>query len=147
MDFLHRFEKCLPDLINLDQTGFIKQRQTQDNIRRSLHIIRHVTENNVKTALMSLDAQKAFDAVSWKFLYRTLHRFGFHEDFEPTARIKVNGDPFAIKRGCRQGCAVSPLLFTLFIEPLSQWIRQDENIKGILTAGGNKNWPYSQMIF
>lgn len=64
----------------------------------------------------------------------------------PTARIKVNGDltaPFAIKRGCRQGCAVSPLLFTLFIEPLSQWIHQDENIKGILTAGGNKNWPYS----
>lgn len=43
-----RLEKCLLDLIDLDQTGFIKQRQTQDKIRRTLHIIRHVTENNIE---------------------------------------------------------------------------------------------------
>ena len=72
-----RLEKCLPDIIHLDQTGFIKQRQTQDNIRRTLHIIRHITENN--TALISLDAQKAFNTVSWKFLYRVLYAFGFHK--------------------------------------------------------------------
>ncbi len=51
-----RLETCLPDLIHLDQTGFIKQRQTQDNIRRTLHIIRHVTENKVESALISRDS-------------------------------------------------------------------------------------------
>lgn len=48
----------MPHLINLDQTGFIKQRETQDNIRRLLQIIRHVTENNVESTLISLDAQE-----------------------------------------------------------------------------------------
>ena len=105
--------------------------------------MRHVTENKVESALISLDAQKAFDAVRWKFLYKVLDKFGLHEDFikmiqtlydKLTARIKVNGDltaPFTLQRGCRQGCAVSPLLFDLFIKPLSQWIRENKDIKGI----------------
>ena len=39
-----RFDKILPQIIHLDQTGFIQSRQTQDNIRRTLQIIRHVTK-------------------------------------------------------------------------------------------------------
>ena len=56
----------------------------------------------------------------------------------PTARIKVSvdlTDSFSLQRGCRQGCAVSPLLFGIFIEPLSQWIRQNPSIKGISGFG------------
>ena len=142
--------ECLHPLLqgDLDQTGFIKQRQTQDNIRRTLHIIRQVTENKIESALLSLDTQKTFNAVRWKFLYKVLGKFGFHEDFikmiqtlcdKPIARIKVNGDltaPFNIQRGCRQGCAVSPLLFAIFIEPPSQWIRQNQNIKGDFDCRG-----------
>lgn len=145
-----RLENCLPSIIHLDQTGFIKQRQTQDNIRRTLHIIRHIVENNIESTLISLDAFKAFDTVSWKFLYKTLNTFGFHENFikviealydRPTAKIRVNGDlttSFSLQRGCRQGCAVSPLLFAIFIEPLSQWIRQDTTIRGISAMGGEQ---------
>lgn len=145
-----RLENCLPCIIHLDQTGFIKQRQTQDNIRRTLHIIQHITENNTESALISLDAQKAFDTVCWKFLYKTLCTFGFHENFikviealyeRPIAKIRVNGDlttSFSLQRGCRQGCAVSPLLFATFIEPLSQWIKQDTTVRGISTIGGEQ---------
>ena len=58
-------ERCQPDLTHLDQTGFIKQRQMQNNVRGKLHRIRQVTENNVESALLSLDAHKAFDAGRW----------------------------------------------------------------------------------
>ena len=37
-----RVEKVLPQFIHTDQTGFISQRQTHDNIRRSLHILSHI---------------------------------------------------------------------------------------------------------
>ena len=64
-----RIEKILPSLIHLDQTGFIHQRQTQDSIRRTLHIMWHIHQNKTQAMLMGLDAEKAFDSVRWTFLY------------------------------------------------------------------------------
>lgn len=141
-----RLELILPDIVNLDQTGFIKERQTRDNIRRTLHVMNHIKKNNVEAVILGLDAEKAFDSVDWSFLYRVLHTFNFHEQFvktiealynKPTAKIRINGtlsNSFQLQRGCRQGCPMSPLLFAVFIEPLSQWIRQNKDIQGIKMA-------------
>lgn len=140
-------EHLLPDLINLDQTGFIHHRQTTNNIRRVLHILGQIQNDKTQAIIGSLDAEKAFDSVRWAFLYKVLGKFGFQVRFirviqalydRPSARIKVNGDlseTFILKRGCRQGCAISPLLFNLFIEVLGQSIRQNQNIKGIILSG------------
>lgn len=56
----------------------------------------------------------------------------------PTARIKIKGylsNRFSLEQGLRQGCAWSPLLFALLLEPLAQNIRQNKNIKGITIKG------------
>jgi len=142
-----RFENILPDIISLDQTGFIKNRQTQDNIRRTLHIMQHINDKKIEALIMGMDAEKAFDSVRWDFLFRVMKRFNFHERCietiramytGPIARIKVNGSLsnfIKLERGCRQGCSVSPLLFAVFLEPLSQWIKQNNSIQGIVIAG------------
>lgn len=129
-------ENILPSLIHLDQTGFIRQRQTQDIKRRTLHIINHVIQQKTETAIISLDAEKAFDSVRWSFLYKDLVKFGFHHALidiikalyhKPSARIKINSDlsnSFILGRGTRQGCCASPLLFSLFIEALRQTFKE-----------------------
>lgn len=84
------------------------------------------------------------------FLYKVLEKFGFHRNIidiftalydRPTARIRINGDltkSFTLERRTRQGCCALPLLFALFIEPLGQWIRQSEHIKGITLVSGEQ---------
>lgn len=131
-EFLHPF------LIKNDQTGFIHMRQTQDNIRRTLHIMDHIQQQKEKAIILSLDAEKAFDSVSWQYLYKVLHKFGFSEPIinsikaiydNPTAKIKINGHiskSLTLERGVRQCCAWSPLIFALFLEQLAQHIRQND---------------------
>lgn len=137
----------MPFLIDEDQTGCMKNRQTQDNIRRALHIIEEINKDKVSSIILSLDAEKAFDLIGWEFLYSVMNRFGFSEDFIHciqalysylTARIKVNGslsNSITLQRGCRQGCPASPSLINLFIEPLAQAIRQETGLKGISMGG------------
>lgn len=138
-----RLEKILPSVINLDQTGFVMTRQTHDNIRRSLQVIRHINQNKMAAMLISIDARKAFDSVRWKFLFAVMNKFGFNSQLIQTlealytkfsARLKINGelsDTFHLERSTRQGCPLSPLLFAIFIEPLAQWIRQNNSITGV----------------
>ena len=51
-----------------------------------------------------------------------------------TADIILNGEKlkyFPLKSGTRQGCPLSPVLFTIVLEVLTTVIRQEKQIKGI----------------
>ncbi len=136
-----RVKKIITQIIHPDQTGFISGRYYGDNIRRLLNIISHQKNKKLESVIISLDAQKAFDRVSWRYLLQTLKRFKFGPNFidwiqtlysSPQAAVRVNGyrsERFTLQQGCRQGCSLSPLLFAISIEPLAQLIRDDNNIK------------------
>lgn len=141
----HRIEKIIPDIIHPDQTGFIKGRHASNNTRRLYNLMHYSSVQQKDTLIATLDAEKAFDRVNWKFLFTTLQKFGFGESFinwikilytSPSATVTTNGltsQSFTLHRGTRQGCPLSPSLFTIFIEPLAAAIRQNPSIKGIET--------------
>lgn len=60
-----RLENLLPDIIDDDQTGFIKNRQTQDDVRRVLHLMEHLSKTKDKSVVLNLDTEKVFDSVGW----------------------------------------------------------------------------------
>ena len=138
-----RIEPHIATLINSDQTGFVKSRLASDNVRRLLHVIHAARDIPSPCAILSLDAEKAFDRLEWEYLWVVLQRFKLGSTFikltkllynNPSAMINTNGiisNKFNLSRSCRQGCPLSPFLFILSLEPLVQKIRQHPNISPI----------------
>ena len=142
-----RLEWVLPTIISPSQTGFISGRHSFSNLRQLFNVIYNSSPSTTQEALISMDAQKAFDMVEWNYLFYTLERFGFGEQFiawvkllysSPLASIRTNCDQseyFQLHRSTRQGCPLSPLLFAIAIEPLSIALKANPLITGITRYG------------
>ena len=137
---VRRLEPCIGKLIHCDQTCSLKGRLASDNIQRLFHIL-HASESDTHpAAIFSLEALKAFDRVSWIYLWQILGNFGFGKNFismiktqytNPCAVVQTNNilsKTFPQQRGTWQGCSLSPLFFALSLEPLAQTIRLDPHI-------------------
>lgn len=141
-----RLQQVSSSLISTDQTGFMLGRHSFHNTRRLLNIL-NSPSSIAPEVVVSLDAEKAFDRVEWRYLFFVLQKFGFSSDFIswirllyacPVASVHTNGlqsAVFPLYRGTRQGCPLSPLLFALAVEPLAIWLRQEGGFEGITRAG------------
>ena len=86
--------------------------------------------------IISIDAEKAFDKIQHIFMIKTLSKMGIEGKYlniikaiydKPTAKIILNSErlkAFPLRSGTRQGCPLSPLLFSLVLEVLATAIRQ-----------------------
>ena len=103
----------------------------------------YINENKLTGALINIDLQKAFDSVDHSFLFKIMKKMGFAESFILWIKILytdiesiclVNGhktDPFKIKRGVRQGCPLSMILYIVAQEPMYQAIKKTQQIESI----------------
>ena len=92
---------------------------------------------------MLIDFEKAFDSISWDFLYKVLTQFSFGADFIRWIKV-LNSNIKAtvlqagflsefinIKRGYKQGDPIAPYLFIICAQILFILINHNSNIKGV----------------
>ena len=104
--------------------------------------------------LVLIDFEKAFDSISWTFLYETLNMFGFSEAFIKWIKLLNNNvtayvtqcgilsDPFNIERGARQGDPIAAFEFIFCAKILAIMIKENRDITGIHI--GRKEYKLSQ---
>ncbi len=138
-----RLQSVIGKLISNDQSGYIKGRFIGENIRTVIDVLQYSRDINIKGYITFLDFEKAFDSVSWNFLFTLLERYNFGSKFikwvkilytDPLLCVSNNGynsEFFSISRGVRQGCPISALLFLLVVEAMADSIRQSECVHGI----------------
>ena len=91
--------------------------------------------------IISIDAEKAFNKIQQPFMLKTINKLGIDRMYlkiikaiydKPTANIILNGqklEAFFLKSGTKQGCPLSPLLFSIVLEVLARAIRQEKEIR------------------
>ena len=111
---------------------------------RLIYDIMHYTQKaQIPGLLILIDFQKAFESISWNFIYNTLSFLGFLNEFlkwiklfntDIKATVLQSGfmsEFISIGRGCRQGDPISPFLFIIAALILNLLIIKNAEIKGI----------------
>ena len=124
------------------QVGFIPGMQVFFKIHKSINIIHHINKLKDKNHMtISIDAEKAFNKIQHRFMIKTLQEAGIEGTYlniikaiydKPTANIILIGEKlkaFPLKPGTRQGCPLSPLLFSIALEVLATAIRVEKKKK------------------
>ena len=150
-----RLKKVMDNLIDHDQTGYLKGRYIGENIRTVADIMYYLENNNLSGAILQIDFEKAFDSINWAFIQKTLHAFNLGPSFCNWVKILYKNSQsavinngyltqfFCLQRGVRQGCPLSVYLFLLVVELLAVKIRNSDLINGIQLK--DKNVKISQM--
>jgi len=131
-----------------EQCGFMKDKGT----RNAIYILRTLTERSIEVQkdlyLCFIDYTKAFDTIKHENIMKYLKELNIDGKdlriiknmyWEQSANIRIKnelGEAIKIKRGVRQGCVLSPDLFSLYSEYI---MRSIQGMPGIRVGGRNIN--------
>ena len=123
-----RIEAKAKDLISLNQFGFRKGCGTRDAIGVMRVLCERSLEHGNEVYICFVDFEKAFDRVNWVKMLRVLkslqvdwrdRRMIYQLYMRQEAVVRIadgESEPGIIGRGVRQGCPLSPLLFSIYAE-------------------------------
>ena len=156
------FKVVMNKLVNLMQSSFVPGRHITDNIIVIQEVVHSMRKMKGKVGYMALkvDLEKAYDRLSWDFIFDTVNDIGFPprlitvimKCFVSTKmQINWNGElteEFKPTRGVRQKDLLSPYLFVLCMERLSQIIEKEvyEGRWKAICLGKNRP-PISHVFF
>ena len=143
----NRVKGILPQVIHMDQAGFVPGRRMEECISRvllaqELGTFRSKRIQN-RGVLLMVDFSKAYDSLIRTYLWEALRWVGFPETLirlikrtytKTSAKFLVNGfesADFPITSGIRQGCPLAPLLFIIAMETIMEKIRTETGLTGV----------------
>ena len=138
-----RSKPLLPKLIDKAQTGFIEGHFIGEGTQLIYDLMNYTEQRDIDGLLMLIDFKKAFDSISWKFLYEVLSRLGVGQDFikwiKPfNSNIKATvlqagflSEFINIEIGCKQGDLIAPYLFIICAQIIFILICNNSNIKDV----------------
>ena len=142
------------NMINKEQTAFRKNRNTEDQLIYLEQSVENAVQEKKKVIATFLDLSKAFDKV-WKegLLLKLLtsgiagRMFNWIKSFlcHRTARVKLDGNlshTVKIREGVPQGGVISPTLFVVFINDITQGLSR--HISRALHADDFAMWNASE---
>lgn len=119
------------NILEREQIGFIKKAECLEHVADLLECCqrrKYISKEN--TFICFIDLKKAYDLVPHKLLIENISKIGLGKIFTNFVKRMYNNtnmavrlgnqvsEPFPYKRGVRQGCSLSPILFDLYINEL-----------------------------
>ena len=127
--------------IQEEQCGFRPGRGTTDQIYNLTGILEKAWEYAYPVYMCFVDLEKAYDRVPREVLWEVLREYGvrgtllrsiqsLYSQSESCVRVLGSkSNSFSVRVGLRQGCALSPILFVIFMDRISRRSRGGEGIR------------------
>jgi exonuclease III len=150
----NRLQVPLDELIDPCQTAFLAGRDIADSVYYHKALMAWLQQRHEPLWHVLTDLANAYDSVSWDWLAACMRRLGFREEGHvrwaqllhrgATSLVVVNGflsRSFPLRGGLLQGSGLSPLLWTIVLQPLTAYVNSLHSLKHLALPDGSTAPP------